>query len=144
MSCHSFSHPWFWMRNLVMRIHCIWWVTSLLLQNSLLLLGPQFDYYCLGMAILELSFLGVCVYPHYIHHIWVVYSHYFFKCVFCSFLSLFVTYIGAHSGVSQILRLYSFFFILVFLLFRLDNFNYSAFHFTDSFFCLLRSAVNPL
>lgn len=52
----------------------------LLLQNSLLLLGPQFDYYCLGMAILELSFLGVCVYPRYIHHIWVVYSHYFFKC----------------------------------------------------------------
>jgi len=108
----------------------------LLLQNSLLLLGPQFDYYCLGMAILELSFLGVCVYPRYIHHIWVVYSHYFFKYVFCSFLSLFVIYIGAHSGVSQILRLYSFFFILVFLLFRLDNFNYPAFHFTDSSACL--------
>ena len=44
---------------------------------------------CLSVRLCEFSFFGALyVFVHVFHHIWEVFSHYFFKYVLCPFLSL--------------------------------------------------------
>lgn len=81
------------------------------------------------------------------HQIWGVFSHYFFKCSFCSFLFLSgipIIRMLVWSVVSQMsLSFYGFFFFS-FLFLRLDNINWPTLKFADSFFFLLKSDIEPL
>lgn len=101
------------------------------------------------ISLSSLSFLNVKV--HFLHQIWEVFGHYFFTDLFVLLAlacpsEIFIMYMLVCVIVShKCLRLSSLLFIFFFyLLLCLNYFKWSVFQFAVTFFCLIKSAVEPI
>lgn len=94
---------------------------------------------------------GMCRFMIFLNQIWEVVGYYFVKHSFCPFLSLLSFWISNMcmwmvgwypTGLLGFAHLSSFFFFVLFL--TLNHLNWPVFKFADSFFCLIKSATDPL
>lgn len=119
----------------------MWWTTSLLLLSKhRFLYFKQFNYNVSQWASLLFAFILLAINQVS----WEPFSYYFFK--YSALFSL-PFFWDSHLLVClmlaphRFLRLCSFWFFFFFLLIRLNNFNWPI-NFIDSFFCLLKTALN--